>query len=57
MRTAALALALLAPLALAGKQEWAKGVPYTTDWKKAIKEAQNTGRILFIYNGWQREKI
>jgi hypothetical protein len=38
-------------------KEWAEGVPYLTDWKAAIKEASNTGKILFIYNGWQREKV
>ena len=41
----------------AEKKEWAPGVPYTTDWKAAIKQAHNTGKILVIYNGWQREKI
>jgi hypothetical protein len=37
--------------------EWAPGIPYTTDWKKAIKSASESGRMLFIYNGWQREGI
>jgi len=49
---------LLAAAAFAGdKDEWAPEVPCTTEWKDAIREAKNTGRILFIYNGWQREKI
>ena len=37
--------------------EWAKGVSYTTDWDKAIKLAKETGKMLFIYNGWEREKV
>jgi len=52
-----LALALLTAPALAGEKEWAKGVPYTTDWEDAIREAKSTGKILMIYNGWEREKI
>ena len=49
--------ALLAPLALAGDKEWGEKIPFTTDWKAAIKEATNTGRILFIYNGWERAGV
>ena len=41
----------------ADKKEGAKGIPYTTDWKAAIKEAKNTGKMILIYNGWQRERI
>ncbi len=41
----------------AGDGEWAPGVSYTTDWKAAIKEARQTGKILLIYNGWERRKI
>jgi hypothetical protein len=35
------------------KAEWAAGVPYHTDYEAAIKQANETGRILLIYNGWQ----
>ena len=52
-----LALALLAPAAPKKGQEWVKGVPYHTDFKAAIKEAHATGKLLLIYNGWQREKV
>jgi hypothetical protein len=58
MRT--LILVTLAALAYAGdkdKKEWAEDVPYGTDWEAAIKEARNTGKILFIYNGWERPDI
>lgn len=37
--------------------EWAKGIPYTTDWKAAIRDVRQTGRMLLIYNGWQRSGI
>ena len=52
-------LALVAPAASAQKKgpEWAKGVPYTTDWDEAIKQVKETGKMLFIYNGWERAKI
>jgi len=52
-------LLILAALAQAGAdgKEWAEGVPFTTDWNAAIKEAKNTGRIPFIYNGWERPDI
>lgn len=52
-------LVAMAALAHAGPdaKEWAEGVPFTTDWNAAIKEAKNTGRILFIYNGWERPDI
>ena len=41
----------------AGETEWVKGVPYTTDFKAAIKQAHRSGKLLLIYNGWQREKV
>ena len=56
MRTALVFLAL-ASVGLAADTEWAKGVPFTTDWDKAIKEIRNTGKILLVYNGWEREKV
>ena len=56
MRTL-LILSTLGATALAGDKEWAPGISYTTDWKAAIKEARSTGKILFVYNGWQREKV
>ena len=37
--------------------EWADGVAYTTDWKAAIKAVQQSGKMLFIYNGWARRGI
>ena len=54
---ASLAITLFAVPALAGGSEWVEGVPYRTDFKAAIKEARSTGKILLIYNGWQREKV
>ena len=36
---------------------WAKGIPYTTKWDEAIKQARESGKMLFIYNGWQRPGI
>ena len=41
----------------AKSDEWVQGVSYTTDWKQAIKTAQQTGKMLFIYNGWKRSGI
>lgn len=57
MRVTATLLVLAAAAPAADEKAWAEGVPYTTVWKDAIRLARNTGRILFIYNGWQREKI
>ncbi|MFQ5845017.1 MAG: hypothetical protein ACE5JG_08520 [Planctomycetota bacterium] len=58
MRKTLVALLLAAPLAHpARKDEWAKGIPYTTDWKAAIRQARETGKMLFIYNGWERSGI
>jgi hypothetical protein len=37
--------------------EWVAGVAYTTDWKTAIKAVQQSGKMLFIYNGWERKGI
>lgn len=37
--------------------EWAKGVPYHVSYEDAIKEAKESGRILLIYNGWERAGI
>jgi len=56
-RTLLPALLLAAPLTVAGDKEWAEKTPFTTDWKAAIKEVTNTGKILFIYNGWERPGI
>jgi len=39
------------------KDTWTKGVPYTTDWKKAIKAARESGKMIFIYNGWKNRNI
>lgn len=53
-------LVALTALAYAGdkdRSEWGDGVPYVTDWEAAIKQAKNTGKILFIYNGWERPGI
>jgi hypothetical protein len=49
--------ALLAPSssAQADAKGWAKEVPITTSWEDAIAECKATGKLLFIYNGWQRE--
>ncbi len=55
-----LILGALAALAYAGdkdRNEWGEGVSFGTDWNAAIKEAKNTGRILFVYNGWERPDI
>lgn len=55
-----LILVALAALVHAGDKdgkEWAEGVPFGTDWDAAIKQARNTGKILFIYNGWERPDI
>lgn len=52
--------ASLLPLASIGadeKKEWGKGVPYTTDFELAIRMARESGKMLFIYNGWEREGI
>ncbi len=67
MRPIPYALALIATLALAtttpaqktkaGKNEWAKGVPFHTNFKDAIKDVRRTGRILVIYNGWENSGI
>ena len=37
--------------------EWVAGVAFTTDWKTAIKAVQQSGKMLFIYNGWERKGI
>ena len=49
----------VSPLAAAAdeKKEWGPGVPYTTDFELAIRMARESGRMLFIYNGWEREGI
>lgn len=39
------------------KGEWGKDIPYFTESEPAIKEAKATGKILLIYNGWERDKI
>lgn len=68
LRTLACATAvlscLLAPDVLAQKRsenknasEWVEGVAYTTDWKTAIKAVQQSGKMLFIYNGWEHKDI
>ena len=41
----------------AKSDEWVQGVSYTTDWKQAIKTVKQTGKMLFIYNGWKRSGI
>ena len=46
----------LSPAAAEGTQ-WAEGVPYHTDYEQAIKQANETGRILLIYNGWKGDGI
>ena len=56
MRVLGLLLLLgLMPWQAARCDEWAEGVPYTTDWEYAIRKAQETGRILCVYTGWRTE--
>jgi len=51
-------LATAAPRAEAkDKQEWAEGIPYVTDYDEAIGMAKESGRLLLIYNGWERPNI
>ena len=61
LTAALLGLAVAAASPTFGKDEgaklWADGVPYTTDYDAAIKEARETGKMLLVYNGWEREKI
>ena len=52
-----LALLLAAGLSPAAAGEWAEGIPFHTDYEQAIKQANETGRILLIYNGWQGDGI
>ncbi len=51
------ALLPLAALTLQDKSEWAKGVPFTTDWNAAIKEAQESGKMLLVFNGWEKPGV
>ena len=37
--------------------DWVDGVPYTTDWEAAIKQARESGKMIYIYNGWQKDKV
>jgi hypothetical protein len=39
------------------KQEWAEGIPYVTDYDEAIGMAKESGRMLLIYNGWEKPNI
>ena len=58
VRTLLPLLLLAAPMSAKDKKkEWANDISYTTSWEEAIKECRNTGKMLFIYNGWERAKI
>ncbi len=58
MRRTATLICLLALAAAAPAQgEWAKGVPFTTSWDEAIKAVSESGKLLFIYNGWENKGI
>ena len=50
-------LVLSSSLVATAKDEWGPGIKYTTSWKKALREVQKTGKILLIYNGWERPNI
>ena len=56
---ALLAIIALATVAPAQKKEgqWAEGVPYTTSWDDAIAAVRSSGKLLFIYNGWENKDI
>ncbi len=51
----------IAMAALAASSAWADGAPgeveWLTDYPAAIQRAQETGRLLLIYNGWSREGV
>lgn len=60
MKTAALlALPVLlgAAAPAAGPKEWAKDIPYVTDFDLAIRQVSESGKILFIYNGWEGDRV
>jgi len=48
-------LSVLLGAPLARGNEWAEGVPYTTDWEYAIRLSKETGKPLLVYTGWQNE--
>ncbi len=39
------------------KARWGDGVPFTTDYEAAIKQARESGKMLLVYNGWERPDI
>ncbi len=39
------------------EKEWVEGIPYVTDYDEAIGMAKESGRLLLIYNGWERPNI
>lgn len=39
------------------KAQWGEGVPFLTEWDDAIKEVRESGKMLFVYNGWERPDI
>lgn len=58
-RTLCLTFLALASLSssLMAQKGWSKDIPYTTSWDDAIKEVRETGKLLFIYNGWEKAKV
>ncbi|MCA9322911.1 MAG: hypothetical protein KDB53_19375 [Planctomycetes bacterium] len=56
--TVLIAAALIGPVFAQKKDgQWADDISYTTDWDGAIKAVQESGKMLFIYNGWKNEGI
>ena len=37
------------------REQWGEGIPFLTDWNKAIQEVEKSGKILLIYNGWPHD--
>ena len=59
---ALLAVALAAAVQVAEakdekKSQWSETVAFETDYEAAIKKARESGKMILIYNGWEREKV
>jgi len=52
-----LALSTVVAGARPADDQWADGVAYTTDWDDALSQVRESGKLLMIYNGWERPDI
>ncbi|NNC88538.1 MAG: hypothetical protein HKN82_08795 [Akkermansiaceae bacterium] len=37
------------------KEQWGEGIPFETEWRDALRDVADSGKMLLVYNGWPHD--